>query len=259
MLIMGSASFLIGLVPGASVIGPWGAVILVLLRICQGIAVGGEWGGAALMALEHADASKRGFSASFVNAGAPSGALLGSLMMGLFALLPQDQFFAWGWRIPFLFSGRAAGHRHVRAVQGHRVPGLRRSHGEGRSAKGRQAAAATVGGAAPPEGSHPGHAGCRRGVRFPGHHGHVRADLRRRVRRDRPVVDPVRLLRGVLPGHLRGALRRPAVRPVRPQPGADHRHGAVLRLPGPVLLPGGARATSGWSCSASSSACSSTA
>jgi len=105
MLIMGSASFLIGLVPGASVLGPWGAVILILLRICQGVAVGGEWGGAALLALEHADESKRGFYASFVNAGAPSGALLGSLMMGLFALLPQDQFFAWGWRIPFLFSG----------------------------------------------------------------------------------------------------------------------------------------------------------
>jgi MFS family permease len=105
MMIMGTASFLIGLVPGAAAIGPWGAIILVLLRICQGIAVGGEWGGAALMALEHSDSSKRGFSASFVNAGAPSGALLGSLMMGLFALLPQDQFFAWGWRIPFLFSG----------------------------------------------------------------------------------------------------------------------------------------------------------
>src|SRR6476619_445458 len=105
MLIMGTASFLIGLVPGASAIGPWGAVILVLRRICQGIAVGGEWGGAALMALEHSDAKKRGFSASFVNAGAPSGALLGSLMMGLFALLPQEEFFAWGWRIPFLFSG----------------------------------------------------------------------------------------------------------------------------------------------------------
>jgi MFS family permease len=97
MMIMGTASFLIGLVPGASAIGPWGAIILVLLRICQGIAVGGEWGGAALMALEHSDAKKRGFS--------PSGALLGSLMMGLFALLPQEQFFAWGWRIPFLFSG----------------------------------------------------------------------------------------------------------------------------------------------------------
>jgi MFS family permease len=105
MFIMGGASFLIGLVPGAAVLGPWGAVILILLRVCQGIAVGGEWGGAALMALEHADAKKRGFYASFVNAGAPSGALLGSLMMGLFALLPQDQFFAWGWRIPFLFSG----------------------------------------------------------------------------------------------------------------------------------------------------------
>jgi MFS family permease len=104
MLIMGTASFLIGLVPGASVIGPWGAVILILLRIAQGIAVGGEWGGAALMALEHSDSGKRGFSASFANAGAPSGALLGSLMMALFALLPKEEFFAWGWRIPFLFS-----------------------------------------------------------------------------------------------------------------------------------------------------------
>src|SRR6476646_9577875 len=104
MLIMGTASFLIGLVPGASVLGPWGAVILILLRICQGLAVGGEWGGAALMALEHADARKRGFYASFVNAGAPSGALLGSLMLGLFALLPEDQFLSWGWRVPFLLS-----------------------------------------------------------------------------------------------------------------------------------------------------------
>jgi MFS family permease len=104
MLVMGVASFLIGLVPGAATIGGWAAVILVLLRVAQGIAVGGEWGGAALMALEHSGGEKRGFAASFVNAGAPSGAVLGSLMLGLFSLLPQEQFLSWGWRIPFLLS-----------------------------------------------------------------------------------------------------------------------------------------------------------
>ncbi|HEY5840529.1 MAG TPA: MFS transporter, partial [Mycobacterium sp.] len=104
MFIMGLASFLIGLVPGSATIGGWAAVILVTLRVAQGIAVGGEWGGAALMALEHAESRKRGFAASFVNAGAPSGALLGSLLLGLFALLPQEAFFSWGWRIPFLLS-----------------------------------------------------------------------------------------------------------------------------------------------------------
>jgi MFS family permease len=104
MLVMGVASFLIGLVPSAAAIGGWAAVILVLLRVAQGIAVGGEWGGAALMALEHADGQRRGFAASFGNAGAPTGAVLGSLMLGLFSLLPQEQFLSWGWRVPFLLS-----------------------------------------------------------------------------------------------------------------------------------------------------------
>ncbi|WP_026538187.1 MFS transporter [Arthrobacter sp. 9MFCol3.1] len=104
MLVMGIASTLIGLVPGAAVAGAWGAVMLVTLRVCQGIAVGGEWGGAALMALEHSESGKRGFAASFVNAGAPTGAVLGTLVMGAFAALPNDQFLAWGWRVPFLLS-----------------------------------------------------------------------------------------------------------------------------------------------------------
>lgn len=104
MLVMGLASFLIGLVPGSATIGGWAAVILVLLRVAQGIAVGGEWGGASLMALEHSDGERRGLSASFVNAGAPSGAVLGSLMLGLFSLLPKEQFLSWGWRVPFLLS-----------------------------------------------------------------------------------------------------------------------------------------------------------
>lgn len=104
MLMMGIASTLIGLVPDASVAGPWGAVLLVVLRIFQGIAVGGEWGGAALMALEHSESGKRGFAASFVNAGAPTGAVLGTLVMGAFSALPNAQFLAWGWRVPFLLS-----------------------------------------------------------------------------------------------------------------------------------------------------------
>jgi MFS family permease len=104
MAMMGVASTLIGLIPGSSVIGPWGAVLLVLLRVCQGIAVGGEWGGAALMALEHSDPKRRGFAASFVNAGAPTGAVLGTVVMGIFSALPQDAFLAWGWRVPFLLS-----------------------------------------------------------------------------------------------------------------------------------------------------------
>lgn len=104
MLVMGIASTLIGLVPDASVAGPWGAVLLVILRVFQGIAVGGEWGGAALMALEHSESGKRGFAASFVNAGAPTGAVLGTLIMGAFSALPNDQFLTWGWRVPFLLS-----------------------------------------------------------------------------------------------------------------------------------------------------------
>jgi MFS family permease len=104
MTVMGLASAAIGLVPGASVIGSWGAVILVLLRVLQGVAVGGEWGGAALMALEHSDPKRRGFAASFVNAGAPTGAFLGTVMMGIVSALPSEDFLAWGWRIPFLLS-----------------------------------------------------------------------------------------------------------------------------------------------------------
>jgi len=104
MLVMGIASTLIGVVPDASVAGPWGAVLLVILRVFQGIAVGGEWGGAALMALEHSESGKRGFAASFVNAGAPTGAVLGTLIMGAFSALPNGQFLTWGWRVPFLLS-----------------------------------------------------------------------------------------------------------------------------------------------------------
>lgn len=104
MTVMGAASFLIGLVPPASAIGSWAAIILVLLRVSQGIAIGGEWGGAALMSLEHAGGRGRGFAAAFTNAGAPTGSLLGTIALAIVALLPEEDFLSWGWRIPFLFS-----------------------------------------------------------------------------------------------------------------------------------------------------------
>lgn len=102
--LMGIGSFLIGVIPSPELIGSWGAVILVTLRLVQGFAIGGEWGGAALMSLEHAQRNKRGFAAAFTNAGAPSGAVLATTLLALAALLPDDDFLAWGWRIPFLLS-----------------------------------------------------------------------------------------------------------------------------------------------------------
>lgn len=105
LVCMGGASSLIGLVPPASSIGAWGAIILLTLRLLQGIAIGGEWGGAALMALEHARPERRGFMAAFVNAGAPAGGILGTLVMATFAaVLTDEQFLSWGWRIPFVLS-----------------------------------------------------------------------------------------------------------------------------------------------------------
>ncbi|RCW39630.1 sugar phosphate permease [Halopolyspora algeriensis] len=104
MLTMGIATCLIGLLPTTAQIGVIAPVLLIVLRIIQGLAVGGEWGGAMLMALEHAPKKKRGFAASFANMGAPAGAALATLAVSAVTLLPQDQFLSWGWRIPFLLS-----------------------------------------------------------------------------------------------------------------------------------------------------------
>ena len=101
---MGVASTLIGLLPTYEQIGNLAPALLVSLRLLQGIAVGGEWGGAMLMTLEHSEDNNRGFMSSLTNAGGPSGALLGTLMMSLFAALPDDQFLSWGWRVPFVLS-----------------------------------------------------------------------------------------------------------------------------------------------------------
>ena len=104
MALMGVGSTLIGVLPTYAQIGVWAPILLVLLRVIQGIAVGGEWGGAVLMSAEHAS-SRRGLWASFTNAGAPSGVVLSSLVLALSAAATgEEQFLEWGWRIPFLLS-----------------------------------------------------------------------------------------------------------------------------------------------------------
>src|SRR5699024_2014638 len=105
MFIMGIASTLIGLVPGAATIGPCGAVDLVLLRILQAMAGGGEAGRAPHMALEHSEQGLRSCAAAFTKAAAPTGAALGTFVLGTFAaVLPADAFMSWCCRVPFLLS-----------------------------------------------------------------------------------------------------------------------------------------------------------
>ena len=104
LLMMGVPTILIGLIPTYEKIGYWAAVLLVLMRIVQGLAVGGEWGGAVLMAVEHAPAGKKGFFGSLPQTGVAPGLILSSLAMAAVARLPEADMLSWGWRIPFLAS-----------------------------------------------------------------------------------------------------------------------------------------------------------
>jgi MFS family permease len=105
LLLMGIATFLVAFVPGYASIGIWGAVILTVLRLAQGIGVGGEWGGSVLMSMEWARTNAhRGFVASWPQFGVPSGLFLANLMVLAFSALAGPQFIVWGWRIPFILS-----------------------------------------------------------------------------------------------------------------------------------------------------------
>ncbi|MGW0563274.1 MFS transporter [Streptomyces sp. NPDC003016] len=106
LLLMGGATFAIGLLPTHTSIGTAAPVLLTVLRLVQGFALGGEWGGAVLLVSEHGDAERRGFWASWPQTGAPAGQLLATgVLAALTALLSDSAFLAWGWRIPFLLSG----------------------------------------------------------------------------------------------------------------------------------------------------------
>jgi MFS transporter, MHS family, shikimate and dehydroshikimate transport protein len=104
MVLMGVATSAIGMLPTSTQIGVAAPTLLVVLRLVQGLAVGGEWGGAMLVALEHAPSTRRGFAASFANMGGPAGAVLATLVMSAVSTLPDAQFLSWGWRVPFLLS-----------------------------------------------------------------------------------------------------------------------------------------------------------
>ncbi|WPB88158.1 MFS transporter [Streptomyces malaysiensis] len=104
MLLMGGATLGVGLLPTHATAGVWAAVALVLCRLIQGIAVGGEFGGAALIAAEEAPAHRRGFWSSAAIVGGPAGLVLSSLVFTAFSAMPEEQFLSWGWRFPFLLS-----------------------------------------------------------------------------------------------------------------------------------------------------------
>ncbi|GHE92851.1 MFS transporter [Streptomyces fumanus] len=107
MALMGCGSFLIGVLPTYDTIGVWAPVLLVALRVVQGLAIGGEWGGATLMVVEHAErghSARRGLWSSATQLGAPLGSVLSTGVVTLVSSLPDDDFRTWGWRVPFLLS-----------------------------------------------------------------------------------------------------------------------------------------------------------
>ena len=104
LLIMGLGTAAIGLLPSYDSIGVWAPILLVVLRVLQGIGIGGEYGGAVLLAVEYAPARRRGFFGSFAHIGVPGGLLLASGAFSLASLLPDEAFLAWGWRACFLLS-----------------------------------------------------------------------------------------------------------------------------------------------------------
>ncbi len=104
LMMMGMATFLVGVLPSYHAIGIAAPIMLVLLRVVQGFGVGGEWGGAVLMVIEHDHSGRRGLYGSFVQMGVPVGLLLAAGMFAAVSQLSDQAFLSWGWRIPFLFG-----------------------------------------------------------------------------------------------------------------------------------------------------------
>ncbi|MFE0420256.1 MFS transporter [Streptomyces tendae] len=104
LLVMGGATFLVGVLPTYADVGVWAPILLVTLRIAQGIGIGGEWGGGVLMAAEQAAPGRRGLLTSFPAMGFPLGLAGSTAVFTLVAELPDEDFLSWGWRLPFLAS-----------------------------------------------------------------------------------------------------------------------------------------------------------
>ena len=105
LMLMGISSTLIGLLPTYAMIGALAPILLTILRFAQGLAIGGQWGGAMLLVTESAPSNQRGYYGAFAQAGAPIGVILANLALIITSALVSDEFFnTWGWRIPFLAS-----------------------------------------------------------------------------------------------------------------------------------------------------------
>src|SRR5690625_577070 len=102
--LMGAATFLMGILPTYDMVGIWAPVLLILLRLIQGLGLGGEWGGALLLAVEYAPKHKRGLFGSIPQMGVTIGMLLGTIALSIMTLLSEDAFMSWGWRISFILS-----------------------------------------------------------------------------------------------------------------------------------------------------------
>ncbi|UAK19222.1 MFS transporter [Kluyvera sp. CRP] len=102
--LMGSATVMIGLLPTYDQIGIWAPILLILMRIIQGMGIGGEWGGALLLAYEYAPEKRKGFFGSIPQAGVTIGMLMATFIVSLMTMFSEEQFLSWGWRIPFLMS-----------------------------------------------------------------------------------------------------------------------------------------------------------
>ncbi|MBT2684662.1 MFS transporter [Bacillus sp. ISL-37] len=102
--LMGAATFAMGILPTYQAIGVAAPIILITLRLIQGLGIGGEWGGALLLATEYAPPERRGFFGSIPQMGVTIGMVMGTLALWIMSLLPEQQFMTWGWRVPFIFS-----------------------------------------------------------------------------------------------------------------------------------------------------------
>ncbi|MGG0656283.1 MFS transporter [Rummeliibacillus pycnus] len=102
--LMGIATFGMGLLPTYQAIGIWAPILLITLRLVQGLGIGGEWGGALLLAVEYAPKEKRGLYGAIPQMGVTIGMVLGTIALSIMTLLPEDSFITWGWRVPFILS-----------------------------------------------------------------------------------------------------------------------------------------------------------
>ncbi|MFD6518082.1 MFS transporter [Rhodococcus sp. NPDC060176] len=136
LMIMGLATTLIGILPTFATVGTWAPILLLILRIVQGFGVGGEWGGAVLVAVEHAPPNRRGLFGAWPQAGVPAGLLLANgVFMTLTLVLSEDAFMTWGWRVGFLASSALIAIGLLIRLKMEETPDFQKAKNDGQLAK----------------------------------------------------------------------------------------------------------------------------